>query len=102
MSVSALVLHMSVIRINRFFAQPHLAEDLFEFLTSILPVIRGSEGCQSVQLLRGKDDPNEFVIIECWDSVNAHKGAAEAIPPEKFDLVLPMMSKPPFGSYYVA
>ena len=93
---------MSVLRINRFFAQPHLAEDLFEFLQSILPIIRSADGCESAQLLRGKDDPHEFVLLETWDSVAAHKGSVKAIPPEKFALVLPMMAKPPTGAYYVS
>lgn len=93
---------MQVTRINRFFAKPHLSEDLHEFLASILPIIQSAEGCEGVQLLRGKDDPHEFVIIEQWASVAAHKGATQAIPPEKFDLVLPMLAKPPSGAYYVA
>jgi len=93
---------MQVLRINRFFAQPHHAEDLFEFLQSILPTIQAADGCETVQLLRGKDDPHEFVLLETWASVAAHKGATKAIPPEKFDLVLPMLAKPPTGAYYVS
>lgn len=93
---------MHITRINRFFAKPHLAEDLHEFLNSVLPTLRKASGCQSAQLLRGKDDPHEFVLIEQWDSVAAHKSGAQIIPPDQFDVVLPMLAKPPTGSYYVA
>lgn len=93
---------MHITRINRFFAKPHLAEDLHEFLNSVLPMLRGAPGCESAHLLRGKDDPHEFVIIEQWTSVAAHKSGAQIIPPAQFDVVLPMLAKPPTGAYYVA
>ena len=93
---------MHVTRINRFYATPHLAEDLHVFLNSVLPALRQAPGCTSAQLLRGKDDPNEFVIIEQWTSIAAHKSGAQIIPPEQFSVILPMLSRPPAGAYYTA
>ena len=91
---------MHVTRINKFQAKAELADDLHDFLLGILPIIRQAVGCASCQLLRSKDDPSEFVIIELWASVAAHKASVNAIAPEQFDLVLPMLARPPMGSYY--
>ncbi|MFZ4551085.1 MAG: putative quinol monooxygenase [Aquabacterium sp.] len=93
---------MHVTRINRFYAKPHLAEDLHAFLVGVMPTLRRAPGCESAQLLRGKDDPHEFVIVEQWASISAHKSGAQVIPPEQFSVILPMLSRPPAGAYYTA
>jgi hypothetical protein len=46
--------------------------------------------------------PNEFVVIEVWNSTSAHQASAKNIPPEKIGVVMPTLAKPPSGSYYAA
>ena len=93
---------MSTTRINTFHAKDGMADNLREFLISIIPIIEQSQGCESCQLLQGQDNANEFVVIEVWTSVTAHQTSVKNIPPEKLGVVMPMLASPPSGSYYAA
>jgi quinol monooxygenase YgiN len=93
---------MTITRINQFEAKKDLEEPLFEFLQSVISVIRNSPGCKSCQLLRSMDNPAHFAIIEAWESIEAHQNAAKAIPSEKLSQAMAMFAKPPSGTYYKA
>jgi len=91
---------MSIKRINQFQAQEAKGEDLFEFLQSILPLITGSQGCFSCELMRDVDNPLSFVILEEWDSIESHQNSAQNIPPKKLKAAMSLLSAPPTGHYY--
>jgi quinol monooxygenase YgiN len=91
---------MAVTRINKFEARPGMEKDLQAFLSSIISLVLQAQGCQFCQLLRAQDNPAELVIIEVWDSVDAHQIAGKSIPPEKIAQVMPMLANPPLGTYY--
>lgn len=91
---------MSVSRIGEVQAKPELAENLRVFLLSILPMIKSSEGCESVQLYQSQDDPLKFVVIEIWDSVESHQASVKNIPPEKLGEIRPLLATSPSSSYY--
>lgn len=93
---------MSVTRINKFEAKEGMATNLGAFLMSIVPLVEQSAGCQSCQVLQNQENGSEFVVIEVWDSVSAHKASVKNIPPEKFGVVMPMLASSPSGSYYAA
>ena len=73
---------MSVYRIGETQAKPETIEALREFLISIMPGIKESAGCESVQLFQSSNDPTKFTMIEIWDSVESHKASVKNIPPE--------------------
>ncbi len=58
---------MSVIRINKFEAKEGMATGLHEFLMSVVPLVKQSQGCTSCQVLQNQESRNEFVVIEVWD-----------------------------------
>jgi quinol monooxygenase YgiN len=93
---------MRTTRINTFIAKDGMVNELHEFLVSIISVITQLPGCESCHLLRRQDNAHELVIIESWTSVAAHQAAAQAIPPEKIAMVMPLLSQPPSGAYYMA
>jgi quinol monooxygenase YgiN len=74
---------MSISRIGEVQAKPELIHELREFLLSIMPGIKESEGCESVQLYQSQDGPSKFLMIEVWDSVESHQASVKNIPPEK-------------------
>jgi quinol monooxygenase YgiN len=55
---------MSISRIGEVQAKPELIHELREFLLSIMPGIKESEGCESVQLYQSQDGPSKFLMIE--------------------------------------
>ena len=91
---------MNLIRIGQVQAKEELTENLREFLMSIMPDIKLSEGCESVQLYQSQDDPSKFMIIEVWDSVESHQASVKNIPPEKLGEIQPLLAGSPIGSYF--
>jgi quinol monooxygenase YgiN len=91
---------MSVSRIGEVQAREGLVDELKEFLLSIMPGIKSSEGCDSVQLYQSQEDPSRFMMIEMWDSVESHQASVRNIPPEKLGEIQPLLASSPSGSYY--
>jgi quinol monooxygenase YgiN len=91
---------MSVARIGDVQAKQGLTEDLREFLISIMPIIKSSQGCESVQLYQSQDDPTKFTMIEVWNSVESHQASVKNIPPEKLTEIRRLLTSAPSGSYY--
>jgi len=91
---------MSISRIGEVQAKPELIHELREFLLSIMPGIKESEGCESVQLYQSEDDPSKFLMIEVWDSVESHQASVKNIPPEKLGEIRPLLATSPSGSYF--
>lgn len=90
---------MSVTRINEFRAKDGQAQGLRDFLASIVPAIEASDGCRSCRLLRDLDDETAFVVVEVWDSVEAHKASVGNITPEQLEEVRRLLAGPPQGRY---
>lgn len=91
---------MAITRINHFEAETGSELALYEFLQSVISVVRESSGCIDCQLLRGIENPTQLVIIEQWTDVEAHQKAARAVPPEKLKEVFALIAKPASGMYY--
>ncbi|RLT39828.1 MAG: antibiotic biosynthesis monooxygenase [Chloroflexi bacterium] len=91
---------MSVIRMGEMQAAEGKADELQTFLLSIVPLISGSDGSVSCQLLRNQDDPTKFVMIEVWESVEAHRASVKNIPPTLLAAIRPLLGAAPSGSYY--
>ena len=91
---------MSVARIGEMQAKQETVEDLREFLISIMPGIKSSQGCESVALYQSQDDPTRFTIIEVWDSVESHKASVKNIPSELLAEIRPLLASTPSGKYF--
>jgi quinol monooxygenase YgiN len=91
---------MSISRIGETHAKPELIEELRDFLISIMPLIKSSQGCESVQLYQNQDDPAKFTMIEVWDSVESHQASVKNIPTELLAKIRPLLGSPPSGSYF--
>ncbi|NUT99989.1 putative quinol monooxygenase [Herbaspirillum robiniae] len=91
---------MSITRINNFRAREHHAADLKNFLAGILPAIRASAGCQSCELLQDHADPSRIVIVETWDSIEAHRESLSHVTPESIRQAKVFLAEAPSGAYY--
>lgn len=91
---------MAITRINHFEAKAGSEQALYEFLQSVISVVKECSGCLGCQLLRSIENPANLVIVEQWDNVESHKQAASAIPPEKLKDAFALFAKPPAGVYY--
>jgi quinol monooxygenase YgiN len=91
---------MSIARIGETQAKPESVDELRDFLISIMPGIKSSEGCESVQLFQSADEPSKFIVVEVWDSVESHQASVRNIPAEKLDEIRPLLATSPSGSYF--
>lgn len=91
---------MSITRINEFQAQPGKAGDLRELIGSFLPMIESSAGCLTCRLLQSTAEPERIVVLESWESVEAHQAATREIPPETLEAAMALLAGPPRGDYY--
>ena len=91
---------MSIARIGETQAKSESVDELRDFLISIMPDIKSSEGCESVQLFQSADEPSKFIIVEVWDSVESHQASVRNIPAEKLDEIRPLLAASPSGSYF--
>ena len=91
---------MLITRINDFHARADKARALREFLQSIIALVEDAPGCQSVALMVHHEDPARFVIVEVWESIEAHQASVSRIPPGKIEEVQPLLVEPPKGAYY--
>jgi quinol monooxygenase YgiN len=91
---------MSVARIGETRAKPDTAEALRDFLISIMPGIKSSQGCESVTLYQSRADPTKFTMIEIWDRVESHQESVKNIPPDMLAEIRPLLASAPSGGYY--
>jgi quinol monooxygenase YgiN len=94
------VILISVTRIGEIRAKPELSEVLRDFLISIIPMIKSSGGCESVQLYQSQEDATKFVMIEVWDSIESHQASVKNIPPEKMAEIKPLLASSLSGGYF--
>ncbi len=91
---------MSISRIGEVQAKEGSINELREFLISIMPGIRASEGCEAVHLYQNENDPTKFIMIEVWDSPESHQASVKNIPPQKLGEIQPLLATSPSGNYY--
>lgn len=93
---------MSVTRINEFQAREGQGDALRDLVKSFVPMLEASEGCQSCQLLQNQDDSTKIVVIEVWDSVEAHQASVKNIPQDAMHKAMKLLAGTPKGGYYSA
>lgn len=91
---------MTITRINEFEAVPSKGAELFAFLSELKAHIDSSPGCLSCEVLRKNDNDLILVVIEKWETKDAHRQSIESYPQEKMAEVMPLFALPPKGGYY--
>ena len=97
---------MSILRLNEFKALPGKFEQLTALFEGVVAGIRENPGCERCELLikmaDGASDDEKLVVLEVWDSIEAHKSALAKMTPEDFAPAMALMSGRPTGQYYTA
>ena len=77
-------------------------DSLRDLLRSLLASLDSTPGCQSYQVLQSIEHPDRVVVIEVWDSTQAHQASVKDIPPDALAQVMPLLDGAPSGEYYAA
>jgi quinol monooxygenase YgiN len=92
---------MSIVRLGEIQARPGQGDALLALLEQyFVPGIESSAGWQAYQILRRQDEPERITIVELWESVDAHRASAQAIPPEVLAQVRALIAAAPSGAYF--
>ena len=79
---------MAVARIYRMTCAPGRREELRGALEALAGVLREIEGLQSVSVLRDVEQPDDFVFVEKWASVQVQKRGGNLLPKQAFARVM--------------
>jgi len=87
-------------RINEFTAKQGQGDRLRDLLRSFLSTLDSAAGCQSCQVLQSAEHPTRIVVLEVWDSVEAHQASVKNISPEAFAQIMPLLDGSPKGENF--
>ena len=87
-------------RINEFTAAEGKSDETATFLQSLVPYISSCEGCLGCEVLRSRESEDKFVVIEKWQSEQAHKASIAGFPQENMQVAMALFAGPPKGEYF--
>lgn len=90
---------MSVWRHYVLTAAPGKEEAMVDALKLLASKVRPLAGCEGVEFGRDAENPAEFVFIEAWTSVDAHKAASSQLSKDDFGPMVAALGAPPAGRY---
>lgn len=91
---------MTITRINEFTAKDGKGDEMLAYLHSLVPYISGCDGCEFCEVMSATEDPNSFMILEKWTSIDAHKAALSGFPRDKMREGMALFGAAPKGTYY--
>lgn len=68
-------------------------------LSAIANMVRGLPGCEGVDMMRDCANPQSFMFIEKWVSIDAHQTAGAQFPKEMMAPVTSALAQKPAGTY---
>lgn len=80
-----------------FEALPGHEDELLALLIEGRDLSRVAEGCETFELFRREDDPNKFMFLERWSSIEAHHEsmAVNIVASGHLARILPLIVGPP-------
>ena len=88
---------MSVTIVVNFQAAEGNAEQLLALLQQGRDFSRKAEGCESFEVFQRQDDPNKFMFMEQWTSLDAHHEnvAKNVVASGHLDRIKALLTGPP-------
>lgn len=90
---------MTVVRHYIMTAIDGRGHELLAALQAIGTSVTLMPGCGGVEILRDIDVPDRFVLMERWDSVEAHQQCLSKLPQDLVDSLLAPLAEPLEGVY---
>ena len=88
---------MSVTIVVNFEASVGNGERLLALLQQGRDFSRSAEGCESFEVFRRQDDPNKYMFLEQWASLDAHHEnfATNVVASGHFAKITALLTEPP-------
>jgi quinol monooxygenase YgiN len=91
---------VAVARIYRMSCAPGRREELRGALEALAGALREMEGLQSVSVLRGIEQPDDFVFVEKWASMQLQESSGKSVPKQAFTRVMAALADKPSGGSF--
>ena len=90
---------MSIVRHYVMQAKPGGGDRLAAVLGEIVALVRPVPGCEDAEALRDQTDPERFVLIERWDSVESHRAAGPHLQRDLLPQLIAALNGQPDAAY---
>ena len=91
---------MTTTVIVHFHAKQGKEDELRKFMMPAIPRLSELKGCEGGSLFHDIDEPGLYVLVEHWESVDAHKAYIEQIESDgTMDDMMPLLDRPPERRY---
>jgi quinol monooxygenase YgiN len=91
---------VAVARIYRMSCASGRGEELRVALEALAGALREIEGLQSVSVLRDVEQPDDFVFIEKWASLQVQKSSGKSVSKQAFARVIAALADSPRGKSF--
>ena len=91
---------MAVARIYMMSCAPGRDEELLGALEALADALKETDGLQSVSVLRDVEQADDFVLVEKWASVQAHKSSGKSVPKQALARVMAALTDKPRGRFF--
>jgi quinol monooxygenase YgiN len=88
---------VAIARIYRMSCAPGKREELCGAIEALAGALKEIEGLQSVSVLRDVEQPDVFVFIEKWVSVQVQTSSGKSVPKQAFARVVAALADKPCG-----
>jgi len=88
---------VAVARIYRMSCAPGRREELRGALEALAGALGEIEGLQSVSVLRDVEQPDDFVFVEKWTSVQVQESSGKSVPKQAVARVMAALADKPCG-----
>ena len=84
-----------------FQIKPDKINSFLEIMKEVKKALPQVEGCKTVQILQSKSDKYTMMLIESWESIEAHKvHIKNVIDSGDWEYILSHLSEEPVSQYY--
>jgi heme oxygenase (mycobilin-producing) len=93
---------MGFTRVNEFVATEGREEELTALLADVTHYLLRQPGCQNAELLISDEDEARLLVIERWESKDAHHQALANFPKDQLAAAREFFARPPRGEFFVS
>jgi quinol monooxygenase YgiN len=91
---------VAVARIYRMSCAPGRREELRGALEALAGALGEIEGLQSVSVLRDVEQPDDFVFVEKWTSIQVQESSGKSVPKQAVAQVMAALADKPCGRFF--
>jgi quinol monooxygenase YgiN len=91
---------MTIARVYTMHAKEGLSGEMEAALNRLIDGVTAIDGSHGAELLRDAGNDRRFILIEKWESIEAHKAGTEAFKKIDMSALMAAIDGPPDSAYF--